>query len=498
MRIIQPIAGNNITRIIGSGRISIYNYIVPELQYLGNKAIIFYRDGSNNSQVGLAYRIISGATVGDQIELFDGVNSDPIGGDRMTYGVSHRDYKNRIWVGGLFENDFDSYSGREYGAMMYLYTYPNSCNSWKGGWDYWFFANGKPAGSGTVGSTNVKRRNLTQTMTLYVFSSCNGGPYKFVGVGGLGNPKGECNPWHMNIMPNGEPLVLTDYYSTYSPGNYGPRYFDYYYLSSNKIDGTHPSGTWYLSFRLKAPLASGGTYSRAISVVQDKTLIFYTSSGRLCTRVSTDNGRSWGEHTVIETLNLNTALYCQIDSIPNNGRTTDNFARLFIQRASSNSKHTWVPNGCSQYIYKVNVDTLEIDSRIVAHSGMSYPGYLCRKGDHRNGLTLFNKPLYTGESTTTSCGDPGFIQYWNENTNSYGIYDVYKDALSAPAAGHVGSTVRINNDNVIMQMGAGYFGTLEPDLYSGSTLTNMGKIIDIMDMPAGGCFFGLEILENIT
>jgi len=211
MRIIQPIAGNNITRIIGSGRISIYNYIVPELQYLGNKAIIFYRDGSNNSQVGLAYRIISGATVGDQIELFDGVNSDPIGGDRMTYGVSHRDYKNRIWVGGLFENDFDSYSGREYGAMMYLYTYPNSCNSWKGGWDYWFFANGKPAGSGTVGSTNVKRRNLTQTMTLYVFSSCNGGPYKFVGVGGLGNPKGECNPWHKNIMQKGEHLELTEY-----------------------------------------------------------------------------------------------------------------------------------------------------------------------------------------------------------------------------------------------------------------------------------------------
>ena len=100
--------------------------------------IVFYRDGGNDTGKPNAYKIASGNTgsysTGLQINLRAGIPNTCC----PNAGMCTKDKLGRIWSFSEGPKNASEGDGGSRGAHA-LYTYANSCNSWKGGTDYWFF-----------------------------------------------------------------------------------------------------------------------------------------------------------------------------------------------------------------------------------------------------------------------------------------------------------------------------------------------------------------------
>jgi len=522
MNIFNRLTGNR-TISTGSGKVCFIHRLFQEeeeeLEDYTRKVIMFYRNGANDStSTDVSYKIISGNSVGNEIDLFSADGSSTY----CLYGHSFKDFKNRIWY-NMVGRTASTY------CQTTLYTYPNSCNSWKyniasppypGGWDFWFSPCGKCVGSGHS-NRDIQRKEGTLIFTR--LSSLNCGPYK------------GWNSWTDltycdNIMPNGELIYST----VVKLGNDG--YLKTYYMSSS----IGPSGTWYNTLNIQSNFAASGSlhYDRCLCSTKNNVVVFMTSGGWLVGKISTDNARTWGNWTNIEYVGNKYWGYRNFIPVIRSQDYPDDYARFIclkyygdivkdLNRGSDSTRDAfkigYVSTSGQHRIYKINTvgGTFgSCDSVMTNISGHSYVFWQGGLGEYKDGVNIFIMPQGSGNlpngggytsrpgNLTGNPGDPRYIHYWDENTNESGC--IWFDTSNGWMWGsHEGGAVRFDKNGVIWCNGDAYFNapegsnvymgdTIPPDLCSGSTNPNeiYSAVKDDVATNAGGAGGSFELLEN--
>lgn len=507
---------DTVTNPIGSKNTLVVTAAFPKTASLPKqKIIMFYRNETNSEGADVCYTICSGSYAGHGIQLF---SSDV--NERAQYSHSFKDFKNRIWV----EADFRTEVGTTF-CQAILYTYPNSCQSWKyrtgtpagiypDGWDLWYSPCGKLLASGQH-STNIVKRRGTKALTFAQLSSLNCGPH-------MRTDAASAPTFSLGVMGNGE-LIMA------KPLDNGVDViFDLYYLSSNETG--YPSGNWHKTLTINNEFAASGNnaFDRCVCCTNDNVSIFMTSGGYLVGNTSTDYARNWDGWEQIEYVGKKYWGYRDFIPVVLSQNYPDNYARFIVTKyyGEINKTRTDVSatvNNLSSksgqiWIYKVNTsDFSDYTAVKTANSGLSYNKVMIGLGEHKDGLNVFSYPqgsgsnipggVGAGDGSGLCPGDPRVVHYWNETT---GVYGHYQFNNTTPAgcihASHIGGAARINNANDILAIGAGYFGTdgnpaakglaINPDLCSGSSVTSFGRTINDIKISSGAGGGSFEILEN--
>ena len=476
--------------LINSGRISfipsevggniafIQTPVVEWIDYV-KKFLFVYRNGSNSSTVETSYRITSGSSAGSEIDLY--MNG-------AIYNHTMRDNHNRIWSAIGFRNAENNRF-----TSFYTYAYIPSCNSYKtGGCDYWFSPCGKCIGSGSA----------TQDVGLTIthLQNCNCSPISSIDIS-----FDYCH--HMTVMPNGEFLFGR------VSGTTSPWEMEFYYMSANQA----PSGVWHMTHQEPYPSVSPGSwYDWAVTSTKSNVAIFHTSAGSLEMKVSSDNGRTWGDWQTIESMNQTAFQYKFMKQFTYYDNPTDEYARIILTKWSGSASDASLTNAKSgsSHIYKINTESpYDYVSVKTDVSGMNYTNYVQCFGEHKDGLNIATYPQGKGSTLggdgnnpPGNPGDPRFLQYYNEDTGAFGSVH-FDDSNGWLWGSHVGGAARFDKNGVIWATAAGYFGTegsacyrghcIPPDLCSGSTDPEgtYTEVIDNVDNTGGGCCSGIEILD---
>lgn len=468
------------------------------------KFILFSRYGANDAGNPVTYRICSGSGKTAKINL---VSGGP-GSISPTYPVSWTDRNGKIWVMVQFDNP--SVTSHARGDHSCLWTVAPSLNSWKGGWDYWFYPNGTLAGSGSLSTGVVKKAGTAITWTS--MSSNKAGPVYRCDNSAPAGYRQEI--YDAMTMPNGE---LCMFFCAVGHNTDIQRTKEFYYLSSN--------GTWYHPLTIPstsvAPANCGAAHGAGggICVTSSNILLLWTSGGVLWGKVSTDCGRNWGND--IEITDAGGTDHTWVDPkgvVPKGDAINDDIARVFVVDFKPNECTGHMnPSGGKFFIYRIstNSPTLAHSRTHVNASGTSighWPTPMISQGEYNNGWIVFAFPWHSANTdipnvnpSTNVQGDPRYLFFWNENTDASG--QIHFDKTGGFLKGsHSACCVRFDDNGILWAAGAAYYGANEgdnasrgqvinPDICSGTTspTDSWSEVYDDVETQGGGCGATFEI-----
>jgi hypothetical protein len=459
-----------------------------------NKFLLAYRNGANDAGNPTSYRVCSGTSISSwEIDLFS-----PDDSSECAYAcTAFRDSFNRMWYSmHAWKNDV----GNDWGAGCALYTYPESCNSWKGGWDYWFYPNGTVAGSGNS-STDV-RKGAGNELNWAAISSNQAGPQ----VKHLkdGDSYRQGTGADFNVLPNGELGCVVR-----NETNAGELKFFY---MSNQIDWANPLTTdWCYKRTDNVCLAPASSMIGVIYASGDISELRCFSSS--------DNGRTFFNSGLVYTADrfIHTVYSLEPRDSKTGGCLPDNYFRIAVNLINNPAEWPW---SSQVKILKINAeDYSDLSIVTVASSGSSFgPSgggyYLGAKrggclGGYWDGLTIWGIHYNPGNTIYNEGeqGDPRAIAWWNENTGDSGS-KMFDESSGWLWGSHCATSVRFDDEGYIWCVGAAYFDATEggdaykgqdlpPDICSGTTDPNgsyLEQYADV-DTSAGGIGCGLLVFR---
>lgn len=494
--IIQGIAGNRIISS-GLGKLTLcyrgQPIQTPNADNDINKYIMFFRNGSNDAGNPLAYIICSGTGKTDTIEIVQGTNID--GGLYCpTYPYSWTDPRTKkIWYSATWKC---THGSDRFGDCFALYTYGPSLQSFKGGWDYWWYPNGTIAGSGS--ETVDVRKGVGNELSYFTMSANRAGP-NCSGIKLASIPIKDWDSWYEQFitMNNGELVCLTNNVKHQNTAN--NRNMEFWYLSSN--------GSWIKSVIIPSGRGfSSGLFNGAQFLCSDRGIIVPTKEGvaitymssnagsttqyKLCTIISTDFGRTFGNQQILESVENNHCYLYSRPIIPYDSYS-DNYARLFCLKTV---QHQAAHKGSNTYIKFDTTDGIasNFSATNVGYSGSFWVMMTCC-GLYKDGLSIWAAPSTdVGDSST---GDPRWVFWYDESDSTYGGKRA-AGASNLDYDAHSAACIRLDDNNTIYSCGTHYFDNIPPDIVSSNTINGTYNIIfDNVTSVAGGLGCAFEVFE---
>jgi len=448
-----------------------------------DKIYLFYRNGANDFGNPTSYRVCSGGNISSwEIDLYKGGDSS-----ECTHGgVTFRDFKGRMWwCNPNYKNITPNPD--VWGGAFAIYTYPESCNSWNGGWDYWWFPNGVSAGSGSSTSD--------VDVTWASVSSNKAGPQViYLKNGDTSRRWGK--PLFFNVFPNGD-LGCVGKKDTEN-GTLMVWYFS--------------AGSWTNTLEISSANWTSNT-GYDIMVASSLAAFVYCSGAlegqdcKLAVYLTSDNGRTWGDAQVIETATWPYKYFGLRPIEPRDSKTggklPDNIIRFGVHKGAWGAKNTNYQSG-SQWIYRVNLEDLPnvLSSGMLISSGTDW------EAKTKGSMATYYDGLIIVPAQVPSCAtcvaynegyecDPRNIMWWNENTGDSGAKQ-FDTSTCKLWGSHCGNSTIFGAGGTIYAVGNAYYGIegdacyhgscMPPDICSGSTDPNdaFGERYDNVDDSGGG------------